>query len=50
MDKCPSKNPDDKGFIDFIGKILMWEPSKRLKPYEALSHPWIVKGLPNEIK
>lgn len=31
----------DRDFGDFISKCLTWEPSERLKPHEALSHPWI---------
>lgn len=31
----------DRDFGDFIGKCLTWEPDERLKPHEALSHPWI---------
>ncbi|GAN03642.1 kinase-like protein [Mucor ambiguus] len=31
----------DRDFGDFISKCLTWEPDERLKPHEALSHPWI---------
>ena len=44
-----SYNPDSQ-FLDFLFKILEWEPEKRLKPQEALQHPWIRDGLPAEFK
>ncbi|KAI7906804.1 kinase-like domain-containing protein [Cokeromyces recurvatus] len=31
----------DKSFVDFICRCLTWEPEKRMKPIEALNHPWI---------
>ena len=31
---------NDDLFIDFIEKILTWDPSERLTPYEAMAHPW----------
>ncbi|KAI9471947.1 MAG: kinase-like domain-containing protein [Benjaminiella poitrasii] len=31
----------DNNFADFICRCLTWEPEKRMKPIEALSHPWI---------
>ncbi len=40
----------DSNFLDLVFKILVWEPSQRMIPSEALQHPWIVKGLPNEIR
>jgi Protein kinase domain. len=27
--------------IDFVSKCLDWNPETRLKPHEALKHPWI---------
>ena len=33
-------------FLDFLYRILVWEPEKRMRPEEALQHPWIVQGLP----
>ena len=35
----------DPHFLDFVEKILKWEPDKRLTPEEALRHPWITKGM-----
>ena len=32
-------------FIDFISKCLLWRPEDRIKPLEALEHPWITSGL-----
>ena len=29
---------------------MVFDPKKRIKPYLALTHPWIVKDLPKEIK
>jgi serine/threonine protein kinase len=26
--------------IDLISKLLVYSPSKRIKPYEALAHPY----------
>ncbi|KAI8905981.1 kinase-like domain-containing protein [Gorgonomyces haynaldii] len=31
----------DMAFLDFLDKCLEWEPEKRLKPLEALQHPFI---------
>lgn len=31
----------DRDFGDFISKCLTWEPEERLKPIDALNHPWI---------
>jgi dual specificity tyrosine-phosphorylation-regulated kinase 2/3/4 len=31
-------------FVDFIAKCLIWDPERRLKPYNAMHHPWIVAG------
>jgi glycogen synthase kinase 3 beta len=34
------KAKTDPQAIDFISKVLIYEPKKRLKPIEALLHPW----------
>jgi dual specificity tyrosine-phosphorylation-regulated kinase 2/3/4 len=39
----------DEGFIDLITKCLEWDPNKRIKPIDALLHPWIAVDLPKEI-
>ncbi|KAI7890533.1 kinase-like domain-containing protein [Mucor mucedo] len=31
----------DRDFGDFISRCLTWEPEARLKPAEALKHPWV---------
>lgn len=46
----------DENFIDFVKvkvdkfqKCLVIDVSKRIKPEDAISHPWIVAGIPKEI-
>jgi dual specificity tyrosine-phosphorylation-regulated kinase 2/3/4 len=34
----------DLAFIDFLEKCLAWDPAKRLKPSEALNHPFITNS------
>lgn len=41
---------DNEDFIDLIKKCLTVDPRKRIKPYVALTHPWIINELPQEIK
>nr|OQO23649.1 hypothetical protein B0A51_11334 [Rachicladosporium sp. CCFEE 5018] len=36
---------DDEAFIDFIARCLRWDPDRRMKPDEAISHPFVT-GLP----
>jgi dual specificity tyrosine-phosphorylation-regulated kinase 2/3/4 len=36
-------------FLDFIMRILVWDPTERLTPLEALAHPWILEGLPRNV-
>ncbi|OMJ25138.1 Dual specificity tyrosine-phosphorylation-regulated kinase 2 [Smittium culicis] len=31
----------DPRFYDFMQRILCWDPLVRLKPHEALNHPWL---------
>jgi len=35
---------DDADFVDFIGKCLIWDPERRLKPQGAMRHPFITGG------
>jgi serine/threonine protein kinase len=35
---------DEENFIDFIAKCLHWDPERRLKPQNALRHPFITAG------
>lgn len=46
-DVLGSNDPD---FVNFISRCLEWDPFKRLTPAEGLVHPWILKGLPEEIR
>ena len=32
---------DDENFVDFIAKCLRWDPDRRLKPHEAMSHDFV---------
>lgn len=34
----------DENFINFISKCLIWDPEQRMKPDEALKHPWMLKS------
>lgn len=43
-------NCNDHEFTDFVRRCFCWRMEDRLKPSEALVHPWILKGLPNEIR
>lgn len=40
---------ESDSFLDFISQILVWDPQERIKPLEALAHPWILEGLPNQV-
>lgn len=35
---------DEENFVDFIAKCLHWDPERRLKPQNALRHPFITAG------
>lgn len=35
---------DEEPFIDFVAKCLAWDPEKRLKPQNAMRHPFITGG------
>ncbi|BGP01393.1 serine/threonine protein kinase, CMGC, dual-specificity [Rhodotorula toruloides] len=35
---------DDELFVDFIAKCLAWDPDRRLKPDQAMRHPWIAQS------
>lgn len=37
-------------FVHFLKQILKWDPNDRITPAEALQHPWVTSGLPNEIR
>lgn len=40
---------ESDSFLDFLGRILVWDPELRITPLEALQHPWIVEGLPKRV-
>lgn len=40
----------DKHFVEFIERCLEWDPSRRMRPYEALLHRWILDALPAEVR
>lgn len=35
---------DEEPFVDFVAKCLHWDPEKRLKPQNAMRHPFITAG------
>ncbi|KAI0290467.1 hypothetical protein BC826DRAFT_1026615 [Russula brevipes] len=35
---------DDELFIDFVNKCLVWDPERRIKPQNAMRHPFISAG------
>jgi dual specificity tyrosine-phosphorylation-regulated kinase 2/3/4 len=48
---------DDDAFIDFIARCLRWDPNRRLKPNDAVNHPFITNmplsqrpGIPEEAR
>lgn len=36
----------DPLFVNFLEGCLRWDPEERFTPEEALSHEWILEGLP----
>jgi dual specificity tyrosine-phosphorylation-regulated kinase 2/3/4 len=36
-------------FHDFITQCLEWDPEKRITPFDALMHTWIIEGLPPQV-
>lgn len=51
--RIPSSKPLDEilmcqsdSFQDFIKCCLEWDPQKRITPFDALMHDWIIEGLP----
>ncbi|KAL1920758.1 uncharacterized protein VTP21DRAFT_11393 [Calcarisporiella thermophila] len=34
---------NDMAFVDFVTRCLCWDPEKRLKPAEAMQHPWMTE-------
>lgn len=40
---------ESETFLDFLRRILVWDPEQRITPIEALMHPWIIEGLPDHV-
>jgi dual specificity tyrosine-phosphorylation-regulated kinase 2/3/4 len=36
----------DDDFVDFLMRCFTWDASSRLKPNEALNHPWLQSVIP----
>ena len=54
--RIPSSKPLEEilmcqsdSFQDFINRCLEWDPEKRITPFEALMHDWIIEGLPPQV-
>lgn len=48
---------EDEAFLDFITRCLRWDPDRRLKPQDAVNHPFITNqplnqrpGIPDEAR
>lgn len=48
---------EDEAFVDFISRCLRWDPERRMKPAEAVTHPFITNlpmnqrsGIPDEAR
>ncbi|KJX97075.1 hypothetical protein TI39_contig562g00016 [Zymoseptoria brevis] len=48
---------DDEAFLDFVSRCLRWDPERRMKPHEAIHHPFITNlpfhqrpGIPEEAR
>ncbi|KAI5369297.1 Putative serine/threonine-protein kinase, active [Septoria linicola] len=48
---------EDEAFLDFITRCLRWDPDRRLKPQDAINHPFITNqplnqrpGIPEEAR
>lgn len=42
-------NCTSDSFVDFVRQCLEWDPAKRMSPFDALMHDWIIEGLPPEV-
>jgi hypothetical protein len=36
--------------VEFVKKFLVWSPEERISAQEAILEPWILKGLPEDIR
>ncbi|XP_076878123.1 dual specificity tyrosine-phosphorylation-regulated kinase 4 isoform X2 [Brachyhypopomus gauderio] len=41
---------NDAMFLDFIQRCLVWDPTKRMTPDEAIQHEWIHEGRLNKLR
>ena len=48
---------EDEAFVDFVARCLRWDPERRIKPSEAVSHPFVTNmpfhqrpGIPEEAR
>ncbi|KXT12148.1 hypothetical protein AC579_10388 [Pseudocercospora musae] len=48
---------DDEAFLDFLSRCLRWDPDRRMKPHDAINHPFITNqplqqrpGIPDEAR
>lgn len=49
---------DDEAFVDFVARCLRWDPERRMKPHEAVRHPFVTNvafgsgggGIPEEAR
>lgn len=39
----------DTNFLDFLNRCFIWDPVRRMTALEALQHPWILQGLPENV-
>ncbi len=35
---------EDELFVDFVSKCLVWDPERRIKPQNAMRHPFVTAG------
>jgi serine/threonine protein kinase len=40
----PEKTPQNESIRDFISRLLVSDPEKRMSPKQALNHPWLTDG------
>ena len=48
---------EDEAFVDFVARCLRWDPDRRIKPSEAITHPFVTnqpfhqrQGIPDEAR
>ena len=35
-------SPQSAAFVDLVASMLVWDPTQRITPQEALQHPWVL--------